>query len=708
MKYLKKSAACIAAAMLAANSLGYMPYNAVDMPAFTANAADIVVSGDCGAEGDNVKWQLDSEGTLTISGTGVMKSWALNSPWSEYSANISKVIIEKGVTAIGEQTFSGCGKITEITIPDSVTNIKTGAFFECAGLTSIEIPESVTEMGHSVFYGCVNLKEITLPSGVETINSGVFRDCESLETITFSKNVTKVDFAALCNCSNLKSVTFENPECKIADAEYTICNSHDFDTKENVFNGEIHGYANSTAQAYAEKYSRKFVALEEKPAAEIVASGDCGAEGDNVKWQLDSEGTLTISGEGEMKRFSYSSPAPWKTESIKKLVVENGVTNIVKEAFVDCPSLTSVTISDSVTTIGEAAFKNCSLLTSINIPKNVTIIDNETFKGCSGLASITIPDGVTAIKSLAFEDCSNLTSVVIPDSVISIEYSAFYYCNKLTSITIPDSVTAIGGAVFAKTPWLETKKKENPFVIVNNILIDGTACKGDITIPDNVVCIADYSFQANLELTSATIPDSITNIGNSIFSYCSNLTSVTIPNSITVIPGAMFENCQKLNKITLPESIKTIGTNAFFNCSELNSITIENSECVIEDSEKTICNTYDISTKETGFTGTIYGYPNSTAQAYAEKYSRKFVAIEEKPTTADLGDVNVDGKVDSSDASAVLAEYANVQTGGAGEFTESQLKSADVNSDGKIDSSDASKILAYYAMISTGKEPSWD
>ena len=84
------------------------------------------------------------------------------------------------------------------------------------------------------------------------------------------------------------------------------------------------------------------------------------------------------------------------------------------------------------------------------------------------------------------------------------------------------------------------------------------------------------------------------------------------------------------------------------------------------------------------------------------------MAIEEKPTTADLGDVNVDGKVDSSDASGVLAEYANVQTGGAGGFTESQLKSADVNSDGKIDSSDASKILAYYAMISTGKEPSWE
>ena len=73
-----------------------------------------------------------------------------------------------------------------------------------------------------------------------------------------------------------------------------------------------------------------------------------------------------------------------------------------------------------------------------------------------------------------------------------------------------------------------------------------------------------------------------------------------------------------------------------------------------------------------------------------------------------LGDVNEDGSVDSSDASLVLAEYAKIQTGGAGEFTETQHKAADVNNDGVVDSSDASKILAYYAMISTGKEPTWD
>lgn len=73
-----------------------------------------------------------------------------------------------------------------------------------------------------------------------------------------------------------------------------------------------------------------------------------------------------------------------------------------------------------------------------------------------------------------------------------------------------------------------------------------------------------------------------------------------------------------------------------------------------------------------------------------------------------LGDVNEDGKVDSADASLVLAEYGLIQTGGTLTFTGKQKKAADVNKDGKSDSSDASKILEYYGAISTGKTPSWD
>lgn len=238
----------------------------------TENEIKILQSGKCGEDGYDISWSLDSKGTLTISGDGEMDSWALTPPWKEYAANITKVVIENGVTTIGEHAFNGCNKIETISIPDTVTNIKTAAFFECTGLTSIEIPESVTEMGHSVFYGCTNLKEANIPDGVDTIYSGSFRSCENLSSMTFSENVKKVDFAVLCDCTNLNSVTFLNSECKIADAEYTICNSHDFDTKENVFNGTIYGYNGSTAQEYAEKYGRIFVSLGDDPATTTITT----------------------------------------------------------------------------------------------------------------------------------------------------------------------------------------------------------------------------------------------------------------------------------------------------------------------------------------------------------------------------------------------------------------------------------------------------
>ncbi|MBQ8897045.1 MAG: leucine-rich repeat domain-containing protein, partial [Clostridia bacterium] len=140
-------------------------------------------------------------------------------------------------------------------------------------------------------------------------------------------------------------------------------------------------------------------------AATTVASGTFGADGDNLTWVLDNEGTLTISGEGEM-----GNTVPWQSDrnEIKSVVIEDGVTNIGFSAFEVCSSLTSITIPDSVTSIGGEAFYDCSSLTSITIPDSVTSIGEGAFVYCSSLTSITIPDSVTSIGNLAFRDCSSL------------------------------------------------------------------------------------------------------------------------------------------------------------------------------------------------------------------------------------------------------------------------------------------------------------
>ena len=137
----------------------------------------------------------------------------------------------------------------------------------------------------------------------------------------------------------------------------------------------------------------------------------------------------------------------------------------------------------------------------------VTSIGRMAFSGCTSLTKITIPSSVTSIGEYAFEKCDSLTEITIPDSVASIGDEAFLKCTSLTEITIPDSVTYIGGAAFYGTPWLAAKREEDPFVVVNGILIDGKACSETVTIPDSVTSIGDYAFYDCITLKEITISE---------------------------------------------------------------------------------------------------------------------------------------------------------------------------------------------------------
>ena len=129
-------------------------------------------------------------------------------------------------------------------------------------------------------------------------------------------------------------------------------------------------------------------------------SGTCG---DNLQWKLTDEGVLTITGTGKMKDWDYFNDSPWhENESVKQVIIGDGVTTIGEWAFLDCSSLTSVTIPNSVTTIGKNAFSDCKALTSITIPNSVMTIGNEAFSFCSSLTSVTIPNSVRTIGAKAF------------------------------------------------------------------------------------------------------------------------------------------------------------------------------------------------------------------------------------------------------------------------------------------------------------------
>ncbi len=279
--------------------------------------------------------------------------------------------------------------------------------------------------------------------------------------------------------------------------------------------------------------------------AEETNTWDISQNGDgSVMATLSDDGTLTISGNGEMKFWNSNFVVAWNSnrKNIKNVIINNGVTSIGKYAFEGCSNLTSITIPNSVTSIGMSAFYYCTSLTKI-----------------------TIPDSVTSIESFAFGRCTSLTSITIPNSVTSIRYGAFHCCTSLTSINVDSN----NEKYMSDNGVLYTKDKKT--LIQYPSKKEGT----EYLILQGVESIGNYAFKYCSNLTSITIPNSVTSIGDSAFNDCRSLTSITIPNSVTSIGGYAFESCSSLTSITIPNSVTSIGGYAFEFCSSLTSINVD-------------------------------------------------------------------------------------------------------------------------------------
>ena len=319
--------------------------------------------------------------------------------------------------------------------------------------------------------------------------------------------------------------------------------------------------------------------------ASAATSGTCG---DNLTWTFDN-GTLTISGTGEMKNYSgnLNQSAPWHSniKSIKSVVIEKGVTNIGDYAFSWCNSLTSITIPNSVISIGRDAFDNCSSLTSITIPNSITSIGYGAFEACSGLTSVTIPNSLTSISDSVFSRCDSLTSITIPNSITSIGSCTFSSCSSLTSIMIPSSITSIGSAAFSNCSSLTNITIPNSVTFIGEDAFNNCSSLENIKVDDKNKYYS--SIGGNLYNSDKTkliqyaigkndktfnIPIGVTSIGKDAFSNCSSLTSITIPNSVTSIGFGTFENCSNLTSITIPNSMTSIGYKAFKDCSSLKDV----------------------------------------------------------------------------------------------------------------------------------------
>ena len=195
------------------NALGHNYVNGACTRCGDKSAATL--GGNCGINGgDNVKWSLDGNGVLTISGSGKMDDYAEEpeesmykywyAPWTEL--DVKSVVIKEGVTNIGAGAFAST-KISDISIPNTVTDIGIVAFLECENMQTITIPGSVKNIGSAAFQQS-GIKSVVLPNGLKSINYCMFLGCRDLESVTIPGTVTSVGWRAFDICDNLKNVYF--------------------------------------------------------------------------------------------------------------------------------------------------------------------------------------------------------------------------------------------------------------------------------------------------------------------------------------------------------------------------------------------------------------------------------------------------------------------------------------------------------------------
>ena len=364
---------------------------------FTDIRVIIIASGSCGP---NVVWTLEDGGHLTISGDGNMYNWASSEDeypsWSNYSNQITSVIIKDGVTSIGDEAFSHCNNLTTISIPNSVTSIGYLAFYGCSNLSSITLPYGITQIESHTFSDCSGLSSITIPNSVTTIKDYAFLRCSGLSSITIPNSVTRIWDKAFFGCSGLASISVQTGNPK-------------YDSRDNC-------------NAIIETAKNKLLV---------------GCKNTTIS------NTIT----------SIASAAFTDCSGLSSITIPNSVTSIGEMAFYGCSGLTSITIPNSVTIIGRQAFYQCSSLASIEIGASVTSVGTDVFRNCTQLKTVKCyaiappTAGYSDFYGLPYNSVLYVLNESLSSYAAATGWSSFG--NRIRSITKTATIGSTGWTTFS-------------------------------------------------------------------------------------------------------------------------------------------------------------------------------------------------------------------------------------------------------------------
>lgn len=430
-----------------------------------------------------------------------------DAPWSSYSEDIEKVIIDKKVKVLRNAIFSNLPNLKEIKIPSSVTKIEDYVFYNCTSLESIEIPNSTTSIGFEAFFNCKNLKEITIGSKVKSIGKNAFGGCTSLKTIKLSpnnlsfkihkgilynKNMKKlllvpkntvnsvtipnsvqiIDSFAFADCKTLKNIVIPLNVKEISEGAFYNCvnlNSIEFAKKSKC--KTIVDFSKYYGDEYDERYGtfencRSLVSLTFPDSIEtldyntlnncssliqisfgskFISAQDMGYKG------LSKLTTIKVSSKN--KTYSSSNGILFnkaKTELLWYPPNKPGKTYIIP-AKIKIIRYSGFRYNknllnlnlSSVEKIYPHTFLECAKLKTVKWSKKLKYIGWEAFLSCEKLESFVSYGNYLKIEQFAFCDCSSLSKITLKSGTNYIDTYAFYGCS-FKKVTIPASVKRLG------------------------------------------------------------------------------------------------------------------------------------------------------------------------------------------------------------------------------------------------------------------------
>ena len=620
----------------------------------------------------------DAEKGLVINNLGKCVFRGMISLNSASYGDISKaveneIVLPENIIRIGSYAFSDCSAITDIQFGSKVETIDEFAFQNCTGLKKLIVPSSVKSMGSQIFNGCTALKELTLPyaaTSKEVADSGNTNAYTSVADLFIyawlSSDNREMDFSDYA----IEKITITGGELVPAYAFSNMKGLKEIDLSEtNITSIGDYAFWNCTD-------------LESVKIPNTVTSlGSYSYVGNPIK-QLPDNGSITTVGScvfascqnlGEFTiPESYESLGEYAFQNckgIKKLVIPPNIISMGGQIFNGCTELIDLTLPYAATSKAVADSGNSNAYTSVAdlfmydwissdnsgmdfsdyAIEKITITGGEivpdyafsgmttvkeidlssskasslrsyVFNNCTSLENLKFPSTMKSIGSYAFQNCSSMKEFNLNDGLESIGEAAFHNCTGIHSLTIPETVTSMGSQMLNECYLLETLTL--PYAATIKEVADNGNTNAYTSVADLFIYEWLSTDNSEMDFTPYAISKIIITGGEMIpkyaFSGMTTLKEVDIYNSeVSVIAEYAFNDCTSLASVVIPTSIEEIKNNSFRNTNA--DIYVYNKSCNISD------NAFDGE-----YSGTIYGYSNSTSETFANEHDYKFVALDKE------------------------------------------------------------------------------